>query len=261
MEICNNLDLQYSSGYERNESCCISKTNIWPVVGTRGKKRKSPHKYVCSKSVDHQVRSIHRLLTNLVCTKFHGKPSCRCWDISVVVMVDLWDMLFFSKCITPSFLSFLRSVGAIKAPLKKEPNWRKLKMLALWCRNRSLTFLHRSRTTTRTNLLAHRSGTLPSRCSKSRFSCSYQIFTQQPFHPYLIYLPQFIQLSWSCITVIECNWIHGSQIVKICNIQYEARCFKRSWHSDFFSLRRRLSTTTLEMLLSKRFCGRCVTRK
>lgn len=67
-------------------------------------------------------------------------------------------------------LLLFRSDGEIKAPLKKEPNWKKLKMLALWCRQRSLC--HRSFTTLRTNQPALTSGTLPSRYSSYQ-ECSF----------------------------------------------------------------------------------------
>lgn len=55
--------------------------------------------------------------------------------------------------------------GEIKDRLKKEPNWKRLKTLALWCPRRSTILLHCSITTTHTNLPNPTSGTHPSRCS------------------------------------------------------------------------------------------------
>lgn len=55
--------------------------------------------------------------------------------------------------------------GEIKDRLKKEPNWKRLKTLALWCPRRSTILLHCGITTTHTNLPNPTSGTRPSRCS------------------------------------------------------------------------------------------------
>lgn len=81
----------------------------------------------------------------------HMNASC----LSLVA-AQCWKLLFL-----------FRSDGEIKAQLKKEPNWKKLKTLELWCLQRSL--IHHGLTTPCTNLSAPRSGTLPSRCSVFSF--------------------------------------------------------------------------------------------
>ncbi len=79
----------------------------------------------------------------------------------------------FNSCLWPIAarcwnLPLFRFDGEIKAQLKKEPNWKKLKTPELWCLQRNS--FHHSLTIPCTNLSVPRSGTRQLRC------CNYSLF-------------------------------------------------------------------------------------